>query len=47
MTEIALQGHARLDYAPEGVSWSIDAPLARITSEAEPAFGWAEQRQTA
>ena len=32
MTEIALQGHSSLDFAPDGVAWTIDAPLARITT---------------
>lgn len=40
MTEIALQGRARLDYCPEGVIWSIDAPLVRITPTPEEGVPW-------
>ena len=45
MTEIALQGKASLDYAPEGVTWSIDAPLSRITQQAEDEAAWPARKQ--
>lgn len=40
MTEIALQGRARLDYRTEGVVWSIDAPLMCITPNTEAEASW-------
>ncbi|MFN4142144.1 PAS domain S-box protein [Aestuariivirga sp.] len=35
LTEVALQGRVSLAFPPEGVSWTIDAPLARITASPE------------
>jgi PAS domain S-box-containing protein len=46
MTEIALQGRARLDYRPEGVVWSIDAPLSRITPSAEEEAPWRQVQES-
>lgn len=40
MTEIALQGHSRLDYQPTGLVWTIDAALARITPRTEGEAVW-------
>lgn len=48
MTEIALQGRATLAYPPDGVIWTINAPLGHITSEDGEAMGWrGDQRHTA
>ena len=43
MTEIALQGHVSLAYPPEGVVWTIDAPLTRITPEMGEEIRWSAQ----
>lgn len=40
MTEIALQGRARVDYPPEGVIWALDAPLGSITARAGEEAAW-------
>ena len=40
MTEIALQGNVSLSYPPEGLVWTIDAPLNRITPETGEEIRW-------
>ncbi|WP_421693513.1 PAS domain-containing sensor histidine kinase [Aestuariivirga sp.] len=40
MTEIALQGSARLDYPPDGVVWTLDAPLDSVTPRADEDAVW-------
>ncbi len=45
MTEIALQGRARLDYRPDGVVWTIDAPLAPITTPPAERVAWRQPQQ--
>ena len=44
MTEIALQGHACLEFRPAGVVWSIAAPLGRITPARDEDTPWSHVR---
>ena len=46
MTEIALQGHTHLQYRPEGVVWTIEAPLDRITPLTEDEAAWRQLQES-
>ena len=45
MTEVALQGQVSLAYPPEGVVWTIDAPLTRVTADTGDEIRWSGQAE--